>query len=176
MFAFDLRRTLRQRASHALTTTSPDGDDKYSYAWTDQRLISRIGIGVSLEGGVGGFTDGAVSDTLVSRGQGVWGLRMTFGTHTPIALDAAYVGTINSIDSLVDDNADLIGTAIEGALRWNILPHYKWNPYVFAGVGWQNYNVNNADSRAGGLGHRRWTTTSRSSRWASAWRIATRAA
>jgi hypothetical protein len=117
----------------------PDGDDKYSYAWTDKRLISGIGIGVSLEGGVGGFTDGD------NRGQGVWGLRMTFGTHTPLALDAAYVGTINSIDSLTDDNADLIGTALEGALRWNILPHYKWNPYIFGGVGWQNYNVNNVD-------------------------------
>ena len=122
-----------------------DGEDDFSYAWTDRRMISRIGIGVALEGGVGGFTDGDVSDTLLSRGQGVWGLRMTFGTHTPLALEAAYVGTINSIDSLTDDNADLIGTAVEGTLRWNILPHYRWDPYIFAGAGWQNYNVNHAD-------------------------------
>src|SRR5690349_12247380 len=72
-----------------------DDEDIYSYAWSDERLISRIGIAVSLDGGVGGFTDGDVSDTLLNRGQGVWGLRMTLGSHTPLGLDLGYVGTIN---------------------------------------------------------------------------------
>lgn len=121
-----------------------EDEDIYSYAWSDDRLISRIGIGVSLDGGVGGFTDSDVSDTLLNRGQGVWGLRMTLGTHTPLGLDLAYVGTINSIDSLADSDADLVGTAVESALRWNILPHYKWNPYIFGGAGWQHYDITNA--------------------------------
>ncbi|NVB83487.1 MAG: hypothetical protein HOV81_34255 [Kofleriaceae bacterium] len=122
-----------------------EGDDKFSYAWGDPRLASYIGIDVALEGGVGGFTDSDVSDTLLDRGQGVWGLRMTLGTHTPIGLDGAYVGTINGIDTLSDQNINLIGTALEFALRWNILPHFKWNPFVFGGAGWQHYNVTNAN-------------------------------
>jgi opacity protein-like surface antigen len=121
-----------------------DGDGKFSYAWGDPRLPSGIGIAVALEGGVGGFTDGDVSDTFLNRGQGVWGLRVTLGSHVPIGLDGAYVGTINGIDSLSDSNADLVGTALEFALRWNILPHYRWNPFIFGGAGWQHYDVTNA--------------------------------
>ncbi len=121
-----------------------DGNDMYSYAWGDKRLVSRIGIGVSLDGGVGGFTDGDVSDTLLNRGQGVWGLRMTLGSHTPLGLDIGYVGTINSIDSLADSDADLVGTAVEAAVRWNILPHFQWCPYIFGGAGWQHYDIANA--------------------------------
>jgi hypothetical protein len=35
----------------------------------------------------------------------------------------------------------------EGALRWNILPHYTWNPYVFVGAGWQRYDITDANRR-----------------------------
>jgi hypothetical protein len=35
----------------------------------------------------------------------------------------------------------LLGTTFEGAARFNMLPHFAWNPYVFGGVGWQHYDV-----------------------------------
>jgi len=31
------------------------------------------------------------------------------------------------------------------ALRYNVLPHFPWNPYLFGGVGWQRYDVTQTD-------------------------------
>ncbi len=37
----------------------------------------------------------------------------------------------------------MIGTTAEGDLRWNILPHLRFDPYIFAGVGYQRYDIQN---------------------------------
>ena len=58
----------------------------------------------------------------------------------------AYVGTSVDITPLGSTTTGtLIGTNVEGALRWNILPHYTWNPYVFVGAGWQHYDITDVD-------------------------------
>ncbi len=119
-----------------------DDDYKYGYDWSEPTLSSGIGVGVLLGGGVTGFTEKAVRDRTSSVG-GLWDLRVTIGSHVPLGLDVSYVGTATNINSglLPGQSATLIGTAVEGALRWNILPHFTWNPYLFAGVGWQRYDV-----------------------------------
>jgi hypothetical protein len=118
-----------------------DSDDMYSYAWYDERLASGIGVGITLGGGVTGFTDKTMRSTTSDVG-GLWDLRLTFGTHVPLALDVSYLGSATSINGLPSGrNATLLGTTVEGALRYNILPHFVWTPYVFGGAGWTRYDV-----------------------------------
>lgn len=113
----------------------------YGYAWHDNRLASDIGVAVTLGGGVSGFTDQAMRDTVSNVG-GAWNLRATFGSHTPLGLDVSYVGTASSLDALVgSQHGTLIGTTTEAALRFNVLPHHKIDPYGFAGIGWQRYDI-----------------------------------
>jgi hypothetical protein len=120
---------------------SSDTDNMYSYSWYDERMSSGIGVGLTLGGGVSGFTDRTMRDTTSSLG-GVWDLRLTLGTHVPLALDISYLGSATSVNGLPSGrNATLIGTTVEGALRYNILPHFTWTPYVFGGAGWQRYDV-----------------------------------
>jgi len=129
------------------STTNPDTvhtDDnyKYGYAWSDPWLSSGIGISTVLGGGITGFTENAVRNRTASVG-GLWDLRVTIGSHVPLGFDVSYVGTATDINSglLPGQSATLIGTAFEGALRYNVLSHCTWNPYIFVGIGWQHYDV-----------------------------------
>ncbi len=115
----------------------------YSYAWHDPTLQSGIGVSFQLGGGLGGFTDSSVNNISSSEVGGVWQFRATIGSHTPLGLDLAYNGTAYDVQDFSGVTTDtLIGTNFESALRWNILPHFTWNPYIFAGVGWQHYDLN----------------------------------
>ena len=113
--------------------------------WRDTRLVTGIGIGVDVGGGVFGFTD-ATMRSLASPVGGLWSFRTTLGTHVPLAVELGYVGSANTINSqLGRAQATLLGTTFEAALRWNVLPQAPWTPYAFAGVGWQRYTL---DDRA----------------------------
>jgi hypothetical protein len=118
-----------------------DSTNVYGYAWYEPALPSGIGVSTILGGGVAGFTDRTMRSTTSDLG-GLWDLRVTIGSHVPLALDIGYVGSATNINGLPTGNkGTLIGTTVEGALRWNILPHFAWTPYVFAGLGWQRYDV-----------------------------------
>jgi len=115
------------------------------YADYDAHLSSGVGVAVALGGGVLGFTDRTLRDNTSPVG-GTWDLRATFGTHFPIALEVAYVGSANQIQSLFNrENATLIGTTLETDVRLNALPHYVIDPYVFVGIGWQRYDLDERD-------------------------------
>jgi hypothetical protein len=118
--------------------------DALSYAWYDPYLVSGIGVGFTVGGGLTGFTDRAMRDTVSSNVGGLWDARASFGTHIPIGLDVGYIGSAANINT-IDGNANgtLVGTTVEAALRYNILPHNTFNPYIFAGAGWQHYDVTN---------------------------------
>jgi hypothetical protein len=131
-------------SSVALHATSAHAEDVYGYGWHEPGL--ETGVGVSVIAGVGltGFSNGHVRDATSSVG-GMWDLRVTLGSHVPLGLDVAYVGTSQTINAQLGSNSGtLLGTAVEGALRWNILPHSPLNPYVFGGVGWQRYDITGA--------------------------------
>jgi hypothetical protein len=113
----------------------------YSYAWNEPRLQTGIGIGIAVGGGVGGFTSSAMRTTTTDVG-GLWNARVTIGTHIPLALDISYIGTAANVNTFSGQpNGTLIGTDVEGAVRFNILPHYDWTPYIFGGAGWGHYNL-----------------------------------
>jgi len=116
--------------------------ERSAYAWDEPYLASGIGVGLVVGGGVMGFTDRTMRDTMSESLGGLWDARMSLGTHVPIGLDVSYVGTAASAQSFQGvPNGTLIGTTVEGALRFNLLPHMAWNPYFFAGAGWTRYDV-----------------------------------
>lgn len=119
-----------------------DSHDIYSYAWHEHSLKSDIGVSALLGGGISGFTDKAMRDVMSNNVDALWDLRVTIGSHIPLALDIAYVGTSGTINALGGNRSGtLVGTTAEAALRYNILPHFAWDPYAFVGVGWQRYDL-----------------------------------
>lgn len=119
-----------------------DDVDTLGYTWHDARVPSGVGISTSLGGGVAGFTDKTMRSVTSNVG-GLWDLRFTFGTRLPLALDLSYVGSATGLNGFAGRAGTLIGTTVEGALRWNLLPHAPFTPYVFGGVGWTRYSVTN---------------------------------
>jgi hypothetical protein len=101
-----------------------------------------IGLAVSLGGGVGQFTDSALRDRTGVNGE--YEARVLFGTRSPIAVEAAYVGTAGSIDAPgLDENAVLISNGIEGLVRLN-LGNRLVQPFIVGGASWVRYSIVNA--------------------------------
>jgi hypothetical protein len=119
-------------------------DGPSTYAWHDPELRSGIGVSALLGSGITTFTYPTMRDTTSPGGGvgGLWDLRVTVGSHTPLAVEVGYVGTLTNIDALIGtQRGTLIGTTVEGAVRFNVLPHADWNPYAFTGIGWQRYDI-----------------------------------
>ncbi|HEX8113496.1 MAG TPA: hypothetical protein VF516_37455, partial [Kofleriaceae bacterium] len=113
----------------------------FTFDMHNPKLQSGIGISVLAGGGVAQFRRQAMRNTTSDIG-GLWDVHATFGTHLPLALDLAYVGTATHVGGLpTGATRTLIGSAAEGTVRWNVLPNYVWTPYVFGGVGYQRYDV-----------------------------------
>jgi hypothetical protein len=131
----------------APTTVSPvvappmtyEGDSDRS----DDHLLTPFGMAVSVGGGVIGFIDSDARD-LADTG-GSWEARLTVGTRSPLAFEAAYVGSAQDIDTLgLDSSAVLVGSSFEGAARLNFT-RTAVQPYLFGGLGYTRYDVANAD-------------------------------
>jgi hypothetical protein len=130
--------------SGATFPTAPDEPivDPYRYAWSDARMQTRIGVGLTLGGGVTAFTDGAMREVVEDGVGGAWTVRVSIGTHIPLGLELGYFGSAAKLESASDAySGTLIGTTFEAALRYTILPLADGTPYVFAGAGWQRYEV-----------------------------------
>jgi opacity protein-like surface antigen len=109
-----------------------------------QNILQDIGVGVSVGGGVQGFTEETARD-LADVG-GAWEARLAVGTKFPIGVEAAYVGSAQDIEALgLDEDAVLVGNGIEGAARLNIPLVEQLTPYALAGLGWTNYRLANED-------------------------------
>jgi outer membrane protein OmpA-like peptidoglycan-associated protein len=110
---------------------------------SNDHLLTPFGMAITIGGGVTGFLDDdarAIGDV-----GGGWEARLTFGTRTPLAFEAAYVGSAQQIDALgLDSSAVLLGTAIEGDLRLNFTTTFL-QPYVFGGLGYTRYDITNDD-------------------------------
>ncbi len=127
---------------YEVSTAPPDVPEYDSYAWNEPRMQTGIGVGFILGGGIAGYTDQSMRNVLTSSVAGLWDARLSLGTHIPLGLDLSYIGQASDMRTFTgQSNGTLIGTTAEAALRWNILPHYEWNPYIFAGVGWQRYDL-----------------------------------
>lgn len=122
-----------------------NGAAAQEYDEDDGDLLARAGLALTVGGGVSGFTNEEMRDT--ADVGGTWDVRAAFGTRSPIALEAGYVGSAQAIDAIgLDTDAVLVGTAIEGLARVNLLPEQRINPYFFGGAAWRRYDLTNADT------------------------------
>lgn len=118
--------------------TFADDDDP-----SDDHLMTRFGMALTVGGGIVDFMD----DDARALGDmgGAWEARLTVGTRSPLAIEAAYVGSAHNIDALgLDGSAVLLGTAVETDLRVNFATG-PVQPYVFGGIGYTRYDVTNED-------------------------------
>lgn len=116
-------------------------------------LFTDYGIGVTIGGGVEGFTNDIADDTTDIGGS--WALRVELGTRFPLSVEGAYVGTAQDIDGLTGaDSGTLIGTTVEAALKFNVDTGSPFRPFVFGGLGWRRYDVTDAEFTTAAVGIR----------------------
>ena len=110
---------------------------------SDDHLLTPMGMAISVGGGVVNFFD---HDTRsFTDAGGSWEARLTVGTRSPLAFEAAYVGSAQNVQALgLDNDAVLLGTSVEGDARLN-LTTWAVQPYLFGGIGFTHYDVANAD-------------------------------
>lgn len=107
-------------------------------------IYERYGITVSLGGGISGFTNDVMRDATDVGGD--WGLRLAFGTRSPLSLEASYIGSAQNIDAIgLDDDAILVGNGAQAALRLNATFDLPVQPFVFGGAAWRRYDLTNED-------------------------------
>jgi outer membrane protein OmpA-like peptidoglycan-associated protein len=102
-----------------------------------------FGIGLGVGGGVTAFADDQMREFADVAGS--WEARLTLGTRQRLAVEAAYLGSVQSIDSLgLDEDAMLLSNGFGGALRLNLATD-RVQPYVLAGAAWRRYEVVNSN-------------------------------
>jgi len=109
--------------------------------WSDPSVGTGVGVGIDVGGGVTGFVGSRLRNTTSAVG-GSWSFRAAFGTRVPLALELAYTGSATGISGqLGPSTATLMGRTIESAIRYTVMPRAAWSPYVFAGLGWQHFTI-----------------------------------
>jgi hypothetical protein len=109
--------------------------------WFDPRDIS-------LTAGAG-VTDFVSSDMRsATEIGGGWDARLTIGTRSLVAFEAGYSGTYNKLQGLTDGPGSvapyMVNNGVDSAFRLNLLP-YRFQPYVFTGIGYNRANLHNLD-------------------------------
>lgn len=122
-------------------TTDPGIDEVTGLAEEDK------GIGVAFMAGAGakGFVSEGARD-VADVGQ-QWDARMAIGTRSYVGGEVAYIGSHNDLDVSSNGSNYIVGNGIEGNLRINFTT-MDFQPYIFAGVGWTNYQVGGAPTNA----------------------------
>ena len=114
------------------------------------RVFAPQEISVTTGAGPANYFGSALNST-IDLGAG-WDARVTFGAHSVLALEAAYVGSTNNIDMAGGtQHGKLDSHGVDGDLRLQLPTVVQ--PYVFGGVGYNHMSVTqtNAVSNAGPL-------------------------
>ncbi len=102
----------------------------------------RLGIAITAGAGGGGFVNSTLRNA--TDPGATWGVRLTFGTRTPLAVEAAYIGSAQRIYAVgLDNDAYLVGNGVQGALRLNATMNLPVQPFAFAGLAWRRYDLAN---------------------------------
>jgi hypothetical protein len=129
------------------TTPVPD-DRSYNYTVPNYEYRSsrpsfvKVPGGMELEagGGVLGFFNSDVRD--VTKVGGGYNVRLGYGTRSPIGIEAAYIGSTQSMSALgMSNDALLVSNGAEGLIRINLTPNTTWQPFIAAGAAWRHYYV-----------------------------------
>jgi len=109
-----------------------------------------IGAAVLLGGGVESFSRAGargVTDT-----GGFWSARLAWGLRQLVGVEAAYIGSAQTIDALgMSNTAWLVSNGAEAVARLNApveRGQMLFEPYVLGGVGWRLYQVERSAATA----------------------------
>lgn len=108
----------------------------------DQSTFSPWGMSLGAGGGVSAFADDEMRSFADVGGS--WEVRLLLGTRERVAVEVAYHGSAQEIDTLgLDASAVLLSNGAGGAVRYNLLMG-RSQPYVLAGAAWRRYEITNA--------------------------------
>jgi outer membrane protein OmpA-like peptidoglycan-associated protein len=112
--------------------------------FTARSMARPFGMSLAVGGGVTAFADDEMREFVDLAGS--WEARLTLGTRQRIAIEASYLGSVQTIDALggLGQDAMLLSNGAGGALRLNLLTD-RFQPYVLAGAAWRRYEVVNSD-------------------------------
>jgi len=109
-----------------------------------ERKAPELGASVELGGGITNFTNGILNE-MADVGGG-WGARLTVGTRSIVALEAAYQGSAQAINALgLDSGATLLSNAAQGDVRLNFTTS-NIQPFVYGGAAYKRYNLVGTDT------------------------------
>jgi hypothetical protein len=146
-----IERETEFRTDSSFATPPPEatmapGDSVIYVEDEDNDRFYGSGIGLEAGGGVNEFARGPVS-AMTDTG-GAWSARLTVGTRSPLAFEAAYIGTANRIQTLGLDRSTLMSNGAEGALKLHVAlaeltddASVMLKPYLLAGFAWKHYNL-----------------------------------
>jgi hypothetical protein len=101
-------------------------------------------IALTLGGGVDDFVGEDMRDNTNTGGS--WNVRATFGTDSYLALEAAYIGSAQSIDAFgLDSDAVLVGNGAQAGLRVNATRYTTAQPFIYSALAWRHYDITNTD-------------------------------
>ncbi|MCG5051973.1 MAG: OmpA family protein [Myxococcales bacterium] len=131
-----------------------EGSSGETMLWRERpsHLLTPAGLGISVGGGITNFINTDTSD--VAGLGGLWEARLTYGTRSFVAVEAAYVGSAQPTDVTgLSSDANLIGNGGEANLRINFT-RTTVQPYIFGGGGWTHYQLVNDDVNLSGVDSR----------------------
>lgn len=115
-----------------------------SMATAEESVLENYRVGAMFGGGLMGFVDSDTRDYATEGG--AWEARLAFNNAGVVAIEAAYIGSLQNIDALgLDSDATLLGSGAEANVRVNV-----WRgivqPYVLIGGGWTRYDIRSSSS------------------------------
>jgi opacity protein-like surface antigen len=102
-----------------------------------QARYSRFQMAVSAGGGASNYFGDAMKG---SDAGGAWDARVLWGTRFPVGFEAAYVGSVNTVEGAVQ-NGHVTSQGFDTDVRLQ-LP-YRVQPYIFGGVGYNHMSLSN---------------------------------
>jgi hypothetical protein len=131
------------------TTSAPIAEIPPPTSPPRDRPPSRIGIEATVGAGAIGFIDEAARNA--TQTGATWDARLLFGSRSLLAIEGAYVGSVQNIEALgLSTSSLLLGNGVEGTLRVNVT-RTRVQPYLFGGVGWTHYELTNAQANTSSL-------------------------
>jgi len=99
------------------------------------------GVGITAGAGVTGFANSNVNN-IIDPGVD-YQVKLDFGTHSPLGLEAGYIGSAQNISARgLDNSAVLISNGVEGDLKLKLGAGLV-QPYVMGGAAWRRYDITN---------------------------------
>jgi len=114
-----------------------------SLATAEENVFDKYKVAATFGGGFMGFVDSDTRDYATEGG--AWEARLAFNNAGVVALEAAYIGSLQNIDALgLDSDATLLGNGAEANIRVNVWQGLV-QPYVLIGGGWTRYDITNSN-------------------------------